>query len=258
VSTTNSTKTRTSRFKKATIHYELIYSILDFLHRSGISKTDLGRITSSALSKVRTVRSNRATDSLLTSTVASSIGVAFHRWYRERSLITAAGEPKPLKLLGPMPSVEGLLRREKTLQTASAIVPELVRLKLVRRLGGGLYVPTGMHALIRNAHPYIFEHLAHSVVRLLSTVQRNAKTASPHSVLFERYAHVPNMSARNLSAFRDFTNQQGEALIDTTNDWLESHRSKSNVARRIRPLQAGLHVFAYVGEKTKIRKRHSS
>jgi len=67
------------------------------------------------------------------------------------------------------------------------------------------------------------------------------------------------------SGFRNATelewpllNQQGEALIDTTNDWLESHRKVRSGQAKTGSLEAGLHVFAYVGRNQLPAKRRES
>ena len=236
----------------------LIIAVFNFLHQSGVSKDSISKLSSLALGKLKKRPGNSPNRVLLDSSVVSAIGISFHRWYREGEFVNANGQPRPLRLLGPSPSVEALVRRERPSIPAAAVAREMVRLRLVRRARSGFCVPTGMHALISRMHPYIAEHLAHSVMRLLSTVQYNAKTNAGGGTLFERYAHVPNLKRSQIQAFRDFSNQQGEALIDTTNDWLESHRRLRSNKERKATTEAGLHVFAYLGKSRKIPKRRKS
>lgn len=225
----------------------LILAVLDFLHQSGLSKDGIAKLLTLALGKLKKKPDDSSIRILLDTSVVSAIGISFHRWYREGEFVKANGQPRPLKLLGVSPSVEALVRRERPSIPAAAVAREMVRLRLVRRIRNGFCVPTGMHALISRKHPYIAEHLAHSVMRLLSTVQYNATTNASGGTLFERYAHVPNLKRSHVQAFRDFSNQQGEALIDTTNDWLESHRRVRGLKQRRGSIEAGLHVFAYLG-----------
>ena len=255
-------KTRNPRgkgiVKNNTFQLRLILAVLDFLHRSGLSKESISKLASLALGKLRKKLEDSSSRILLDSSVVSAIGISFHRWYRERDFIRANGQPKPLKLLGGAPSVEALVRKERPSIPAAVVAREMVRLRLVRRTRKGFCVPTGMHALISRNHPYIAEHLAHSVMRLLSTVQNNARTKSGGGALFERYAHVPNLKRSQVQAFRDFSNQQGEALIDTTNDWLESHRRVRSSQAKGGSIEAGLHVFAYLGRSRIPAKRRKS
>jgi len=244
--------------KNSTFQLRLILAVFDFLHRSGLSKDSISKLSSLALGKLRKKADDSSRRMLLDSSVVSAIGIAFHRWYRERDFVRASGHPKPLKLLGGAPSVEALVRKERPSIPAATIAREMVRLRLVRLTRRGFCVPTGMHALISRNHPYIAEHLAHSVMRLLGTVQYNARTKSGGGALFERYAHVPNLKRSQVQAFRDFSNQQGEALIDTTNDWLESHRKVRSGQAKTGSLEAGLHVFAYVGRNQLPAKRRES
>ena len=244
--------------KNNTFQLRLILAVVDFLHRSGLSKDNISKLSSLALARLKEKPKDSPNRILLDSSVVSAIGISFHRWYREREFVRADGKPKPLKLLGGAPSVEALIRRERPSIPAAAVAREMVRLRLVRRIREGFCVPTGMHALISRNHPYIAEHLAHSVMRLLSTVQYNARTKSGGGALFERYAHVPNLQRSQVQAFRDFSNQQGEALIDTTNDWLESHRRIRSSQATSGSIEAGLHVFAYLGRSRMPPKRRKS
>jgi hypothetical protein len=50
-----------------------------------------------------------------------------------------------------------------------------------------------------------------------------------------------------LQAFREFTNQQGEAFIDTIDDWLETNNIGRNTKSKSRAREAGVHVFAFYG-----------
>jgi len=242
----------------ASFQFRLILAVFSFLHQSGDSKESISKLSTLALGKLRERSTSSSRRILLNSSVVSAIGISFHRWYREGEFVNANGQPRPLKLLGPSPSVEALVRRERPSIPAVAVAREMVRLHLVRRVRSGFCVPTGMHALISRMHPYIAEHLAHSVMRLLSTVQYNAKTNAGGGTLFERYAHVPNLKRSQLQAFREFSNQQGEALIDTTNDWLESHRRLRSNKERKTTIEAGLHVFAYLGKSRIVQKRRKS
>jgi hypothetical protein len=241
-----------------TFQLRLMLAVVDFLHRSGLSKNSISKLSSMALEKLREKPEDSPNRILLDSSVVSAIGISFHRWYREREFVRANGQPKPLKLFGGAPSVEALVRKERPAIPAATVAREMVRLRLVRRIREGFCVPTGMHALISRNHPYIAEHLAHSVMRLLSTVQSNARTKSGGGALFERYAHVPNLRRSQVQAFRDFSNQQGEALIDTTNDWLESHRRIRSGKAKTGSIEAGLHVFAYLGRSRISAKRRKS
>jgi hypothetical protein len=63
---------------------------------------------------------------------------------------------------------------------------------------------------------------------------------------------VPDLPEEQISAFKLFAREQGGALIDTVNDWLERHRGEAK-PRRIGEgrLTAGLHVFAFVEKNSR-------
>jgi hypothetical protein len=176
------------------------------------------------------------------------VGTAYHTWFRNRGFIGDDGKPKALKLLGKGASVESLLARESPSISAEKIVHELLRLGMLKKAGNGKYLPTALHSLIRFDHPYLSEHVAHSIIRLLNTAQFNAGLGAKGGALIERFAHVSSIPKKKVREFKDFTTQQGEALIDTVNDWLEANKSAKPRKKSRRELQAGLHVFAFVGD----------
>ena len=183
------------------------------------------------------------------STDSAASAAAIQRWYIERRLTTSDGSPKPLRLFGRAPSVEHLLRRDKSTTPARTIAAELVRLRLLKRTRKGEYIPTGRHIIIHRHHPFTYEQHAQTMVRLLKTVKHNASAIGSKEVLIERCARVKQLPHRKLQAFRDFTNQQGEVFIDSINDWLESHNTLETVRRRSNVTEAGVHVFAFTGTK---------
>jgi hypothetical protein len=144
--------------------------------------------------------------------------------------------------------VESLVRSERPDVPAHQIVKELESLKLIKPAAHGLFLPANISARITSPHPILLEHLALSVARLLSTAYSNTKTRGSGAALIERYAHVPDLRGDKVRAFRDFTYQQGEALLATADDWLESNRSRKRGKAGRRSFPAGIHVFAFVGK----------
>jgi hypothetical protein len=227
----------------------LLSAVLEYLALGGATKMDLKALTAQALSELtfkriagRKVFMGDSTDSVTSAT-------AIQRWYIERRLTTSDGSPKPLRLLGPAPSVESLLRRGKSATPARSIAAELLKLKLLKRTRKGEYLPTGRHIIIHRHHPFTYEQPARTMVRLLRTVGQNASVNSSKEVLIERCARVKQLPQKKLQEFRDFTNQQGEVFIDSVNDWLESHNTGEVSKRKSNVTEAGVHVFAFTGTK---------
>lgn len=222
----------------------LLDALVDFLLSSGLSKRQISRVLEMRLRKADSSRKSQHLQGL-DRAKSSAVGAVFHIWFREPAWISNLGKPKPLRLLGPRNSVQALLQKEMPKGLAERTARELVGLKLVRKTGNGRYLPAGLHGVFRENHPYLQEHVALSIVRFLHTARENLSSGRTSPPMFERFAHVAAIPADTLNEFRDFANQQGEAIIDTINDWLEARRVRSADARGIRTVQAGLHVFAF-------------
>jgi len=231
----------------------LLEALVGFLYRAGQSKKEIEALVRDALKKLPANKGARVISSLDVGT-ASAIGAGFHRWFRSKTFIDSRGKPQPLPLLGPGKTVQSLIRSVGKKLPAEDISLELVRLGLVKRVGRNAYVPTEMLSLIRTNHPYLSEHIAHSILRFLHTVNDNANCAAGEVPLFERFAHVPAIPKSKLREFKDFSSQQGEALIDTVNDWLEANRAKPRGGSAT-TAQVGLHVFAYAANTRKSPRR---
>ena len=88
-----------------------------------------------------------------------------------------------------------------------------------------------------------------TINRVVATVLHNTSLKNKKAVrLIERVTVVPDLPRREVPAFKLFAREQGGALIDTLNDWLERRRGEQ-VRRRVGEtgrLTAGLHVFAFI------------
>jgi len=234
---------------RRSVQLNVLTAVLDYLALGGATRRDLKALTSQALSELKVKKHAGRKVFIGDSTDSAASAAAIQRWYIERRLTSADGNPKPLRLLGRAPSVEHLLSRDKSTTPARIIAAELLRLRLLKRTRKGEYLPTGRHIIIHRHHPFTYEQHARTMVRLLKTVGQNASADSSKEVLIERCARVKQLPRNKLRAFRDFTNQQGEVFIDSVNDWLESHNALETVKRTSNVTEAGVHVFAFTGTK---------
>jgi hypothetical protein len=229
--------------------FRLVYALLEYLTLIGVPESELKALTTQALARLskRTKSLNRSTTPKPSE--ATTIATAIQRWYQDQALVDTNGNPIPLPLLGSAPSVEWLIRRERLRKNSERLANELVTLKVVRRCRNGKYLPVGRHLIVRNSHPFLAKHHASSMIRLLSTARSNVAAKSPGDRLFERCADIQYLPRSKTRAFREFTNQQCEAFIDTINDWLESNNVRGTRPTKARITEAGVHVFAFVGHE---------
>jgi hypothetical protein len=97
-------------------------------------------------------------------------------------------------------------------------------------------------------HPFAVDHVVKTVLRLVETVTRNMQLIDSQPALVERYAHVPDLDAKEAQAFSEFTRQQGAACLEAIEDWLEARRKERprTASGKKRSISAGMHVFAYL------------
>ena len=232
---------------KRDFQFRVVFALLQYLYRMGVTEKDLAALTLRAFAELKRSAGSMGRSQTIDSTEAAKLATAIQHWYRDRSLVDADGEPIALKLLGPAPSVQWLIKRERVAIDSKRFTRELVKYGVLSRSRGGKFLPTGRHLIVRDHHPFLAEHHAQSVIRLLNTARSNVSAASPSDFLIERCADVPRLPRSKLRAFRDFTNLQGEAFIDTVNDWLEANNVVRTSKNRSQAGEAGVHVFAFYG-----------
>jgi hypothetical protein len=172
-------------------------------------------------------------------------------WHRDRRYLNAKAEPRAVRLLGPAPSVEALIRAEIRRGDAGNLAYRLESLRLVVPAGRGLYRPTSDIALISAHDPFVLQHVAKSLLMLLQTISRNMEGKASSEPLIERFAEVPDLPHEWVPAFQRFTKIHGWILLRTVNDWLESRRARRTSRVRKDSARVGIHVHAYVARRVR-------
>src|SRR5262249_26584840 len=112
-----------------------------------------------------------------------------------------------------------------------------------------LYKPTARFAIVAGRDPLIHQHVARSSAMLLKTIKHNVTRSANSPRFIERFAEVPDLPAKYVAEFREFTRSQGWAVLKTLNDWLESRRMRRAGGKRHRTVRAGVHLYAYVDQQ---------
>ena len=240
---------RKSSGRPRNFQFRLVFALLQYLTLIGVPESELKSLTAQALARLSRSTNTRSKSAATKPSEATKLATAIQRWYQDQALVDSMGNPIQLPLLGSAPSVAWLIKREKLRLNSERLANDLVTLKVVRRCRNGKYLPVGRHLIVRNGHPFLAKHHASSMTRLLSTARSNVAAKSPSDLLFERCADVQYLPRSKIRAFREFTNQQCEAFIDTINDWLESNNAAGQKRPRSRATEAGVHVFAFVGRE---------
>jgi hypothetical protein len=177
------------------------------------------------------------------------IGHVIYIWQRTTAYLNDDGQPIAISARGPAPSIQALFSVVKRDAYFEQGLKHLRRLNRIRKVGGQKYVPCSEVTIVDGLTPEMVLQLTQTMNRLVATVLHNTSQRGVNSLrLVERVTAVPDLPLKNIRAFKKFSKEQGGALIDTMNEWLESRRGvrKARVTQTAKHLTAGLHVFSFV------------
>ncbi len=188
-----------------------------------------------------------------TTPVAGDVSALLLRlWHRDSKYLDNRDyKPRPLPLLRGKNSLRSIVEKLDPTVEVEPLLRSMKASGLIRRTKDGRYLPTSSAAVLPALHPWAVEHAAQSVLRLLSTVARNANSGDS-SPLLERYSYVPDLAPEFAQPFAEFARRQGQVLLDTLDDWLEqrcvnrSRRAKTTDSQVGIP--AGMHLITFLGD----------
>lgn len=227
-----------------TDYSNILVAIFELMLRGGVRPNDLlplcMRSVERAEQRSRFSRKDE-TEGLVTA------ALVLDAWHRDRRYLNNRGTPKPLRLFGRAPSVEGLIRLQRVRGDALGVARHLRSVRLIVPSGRGLYKPASDAAVISAKDPFVLQYAARALSTLLETVAQNVSRTRDLAPLIERCAEVPDLPRRYVREFQNFTHAQGRTLVRTVNDWLESRRVRRPSGRPLRgTVRAGIHTYAYV------------
>jgi hypothetical protein len=223
---------------------EVLFGIFDLMLRTGIKSRELEGICKVTLkraaAKAHFCHSDE-TGGLMT------VALVLDVWHRDRRYLTRGGAPKPVRLLGPVPSVEAMVRSQRPRRNAAEIAQKLKKLGLLVPHRRALYKPSSDVAVVSERSPLVLQHTVRALSALLGTVGRNVNRQRGLSPLIERHAEVPDLPRTYVKAFENFTQAQGKIFLRTVNDWLEARRSRGlQLRNNHQTVRAGVHTYAYI------------
>jgi hypothetical protein len=228
---------------------KLLQSVLSFMKQSGMNSRQLEDSFAKAMFDIGKSSGfpGNAAPTPGDETVESGV---IRLWHRNSRYLNDDAHPIPIRLYGKAPSVESLVRVQRTRVDPRLVIRRLKAAGFIRRRSSGLYVPVGdMPTIGRLRDEYSVSYVGKAVMRLLGTFFHN--TGGKRVRLIERTARVPDLDAREAKAFVDFTRRQGLAYLQAVDDWLETRRIASKSKGKPRPsiTGAGVHLFAYIGDE---------
>ena len=229
--------------KRALLTAILTLCYLDPAMNSEILSEIISSSRRAAERKVRILKPGRQSSVNL-----DALGHVVYHWQRSTKYLDDEGKPLKLPERGRR-SIEALFRETGHGDYFEHGIKHLQDVGRVKRTRHGTYVACAEVSIVPKLSPELVELLAQTINRVVATVLHNTSLKNKKSIrLVERVTMVPDLPQREILSFKKFAREQGGALIDTMNDWLERRRGM-DVRRRVDDasrLTAGLHVFAFV------------
>jgi hypothetical protein len=229
----------------------LLTALFEFMRRSGFTNESILEVALGAVKPERTYR--RTSFASATDLVAA--GNVLDRWRSDRKYMDRSAHPRAVRLRGPAPSVEALVKLERRAHKGSLHPEQMKALGLVSHAGGGKYKPSVPYEILRDLDAATQHQIAHALFMMLQTIAHNIATPDKSKRLIERFAEIPDLPRKHRSEFRDFARQQGHTFIQTINRWLAARRVRKSHARR-KATVAGVHVYAYLGNPPPRKRKH--
>lgn len=227
----------------------VLVALFELMLRGGMRRHQLSSLSEASLEEAE-AKARRSTKDRTGELVIAAL--VLDAWHRDRRYLNVDATPRAVPLLGPAPSVQALVRAQRTGGDTEAAAHRLRTLRLVVRSGGGRYKPTSDVAVVSAHNPVVLQHTTRALAAFLHTVGQNVSPRRTFAPLIERKAEVPDLPQEHVSAFRRFTQVQGRTFLRTINDWLESRRDSNvyvPVKHRKRTVRAGVHTYAYVADR---------
>lgn len=234
----------------------LLESVLEFLSLTGVSESSVRGAFEKAMKRTQSLRTrSRRPGASVPRLRGDASAYLLRLWHRDaRFLSNDDFNPRPLPFSGGRVNLRSLIKQIDPDADPDEVLRAMLSVGLVRKTSGGRYLPTAKAAVLPTLHPWAIEHAAHSVMRLLSTVCRNAGADAKTPRLLERYSYVPDLKPEEARAFAEFSRSQGQVLLDILDDWLEQRRvtETSGCKGDSRGISAGIHLITFVGDDAPI------
>jgi hypothetical protein len=239
----------------SSLQLKLLGAILEFMIRSGLSEQEVRGAVRACLAHLAKGNGGSGNSSSSEAKYVGNGNVSaelIRLWTRDGRFMDRDARPKPLPLSRGRSSLVALIGRLDPAADPYSTVESMKTVGLIRELPSGRYIPTAESVKIDRLHPLAVEHVAKSLIRMVTTVCRNTDPGRHSMPLIERYAYVPDLSRTEMKAFADFTRTQGMAYLESVDDWLQQRRVRGASNDRKRGgrsgTTAGVHLVAYLGD----------
>lgn len=146
-------------------------------------------------------------------------------WFSDPEYLDSSGNPRPLPIRGPGPSLESLSCRVDPGLDVEEVLRHLLRGSVLRRVKTG-YVPRDRMLLIRGFGSLYHSRSLRTLLAVLSTLDHNRQPRRS-SAWFERFAVNPRIPVSQVPGFDQRLRRRGKAfIVETDADLLACERAR--------------------------------
>jgi hypothetical protein len=173
-------------------------------------------------------------------------------WHLDAEFVDAAGRPKVLPAKGAVASVETLLKRYAGDLPHRALVKELVRRKLVEKVGRDAYRVLKRDYIRAPEDPDIVRQLGVALRDHAETLAHNVDPERSDESRFEAMATTARLAPRYARVFADVAAARGREFLQAMDAWLARHEAKDPDDSGIR---MGIGMFLIKGSSRRGRRK---
>ena len=171
-----------------------------------------------------------------------------HDWARSPDYTGKDGEPRALTLTGQR-SLSVLIRRHFPRRSVSSVLTRMTTFRAVRRRADGRYILLQPQIVLGSSlESARLEWIATRAIQYINAACTNFQR-KPGSRQLDRVASVFDLPEKEVPRFREFSKACSESWMAQIDNWLEDHSAPKGRQRRV---EAGIHVYGYVGSVQKI------
>jgi hypothetical protein len=171
--------------------------------------------------------------------------LALQHWHENKKFVDNDGAPRNLSR-SELTELANLVTGNEV--ERAAVTENLMHSRVVSEQRS-TYRPLGRSVLIELENEYALAYATFAISRLLSTIRENMGGGIPRK--FERQVSEVQIRAKDFPMFLNFVRNQGEAFIDSVDDWLTERKAPEDQHGNIK---VGVGAFAFSETKKDTKK----
>jgi uncharacterized protein DUF6502 len=243
---TNSTETLRAEMVR------VLTPMMELLVHGGLNRAEIGRELRRVARAAASGRpaSGRSAHAQYPSMV--ELSRTLYDWCREPGYVDANGDPRSIPSRGRGRTLETLIKRRLPAAHVPAAIHWLETNGIITSDGDGIVTARRRHLIARpGSGSLLIERALTMAAYYLGTVLYN-HAGGGRETYPDRVAFVAKVPARHLKRFRQFVLAQGDAYLETVDNWLEGHRADGSGEPVV---GMGVHMYLF---STPERKRSAS